>query len=69
MTARLSPAQVKKRVLALARQLPAEATALRSAFAAQDTDHPILDEIVGLIERRCQLTRDRLETQGRGGAE
>ncbi|MBU3732806.1 MAG: type II toxin-antitoxin system HipA family toxin, partial [Beijerinckiaceae bacterium] len=40
-TARLSPAQVKKRVLALARQLPAEATALRSASAAQDTDHPI----------------------------
>ena len=65
----LSPAQVKKRVLALARQLPAEAAALRSAFVAQDTDHPILDEIVGLIERRCQLTRKRLETPGPGGDE
>ncbi len=57
----LSPAQVRKRVVALARQLPAEATALRSAFVAQDTDHPILDDVVGLIERRCQLTRERLE--------
>ena len=65
----LSPAQVKKRVLALARQLPAEAATLRSAFVAQDTDHPILDEIVGLIERRCQLTRRQLETSGPGDDE
>ena len=65
----LSPAQVKKRVLALARQLPAEAAALRSAFVAQDTDHPILDEVVGLIERRCQLTRKRLDQPGPGGDE
>lgn len=65
----LSPAQVKKRVLTLARRLPAAAAALRSAFVAQGTDHPILDEIVGLIERRCQLTRQRLETSGAGGDE
>ncbi len=65
----LSPAQVKKRVLTLARQLPTEASALRSAFAARDIDHPVLDDIVGLIGRRCQLTRQRLETAGPGGDE
>jgi serine/threonine-protein kinase HipA len=65
----LSPAQVKKRVLALAGQLPVEANALRSAFVAQGTDHPILDEIVDLIARRCQLTRERLETPGPVGSE
>jgi len=65
----LSPALVKKRVLALARQLPAEASALRSAFVAQGTDHPILDAIVDLIDRRCHLTRQRLEMPGAGGDE
>ena len=43
-------------MLTLARQLPSEATSLRSLFATKEWDHDILGEIVGLIERRC-LTR------------
>ena len=62
----LSPAQVKKRILTLARQLPSEAASLRSLFAAREWDHDILGEIVGLIERRCQLTCKRLEAAGSG---
>jgi serine/threonine-protein kinase HipA len=62
----LSPAQVKKRILTLARQLPTEAASLYSAFAARGQDHDILGEIVGLIERRCQLTRKRLEANSQG---
>lgn len=65
----LSPAQVKKRILTLARQLPSEAASLRSLFAKREWDHDILDEIVGLIERRCQLTCKRLEAAGPGGDE
>jgi serine/threonine-protein kinase HipA len=65
----LSPAQVKKRILTLARQLPAEAASLRSMFATRNLDHDILGEIVGLIERRCQLTCKRLEAAGPGGNE
>lgn len=59
-TAGLSPALVKKRILALACQLPTDATALRSAFISQGIDHFIIDEIVGLIERRCHLTCNRI---------
>lgn len=63
----LSPAQVKKRILTLACQLPLEAASLRSLFATQNWGHDILDEIVSLIERRCQLTCKQLETAGSGG--
>ncbi|MBS0468128.1 MAG: type II toxin-antitoxin system HipA family toxin [Proteobacteria bacterium] len=65
----LSPAQVKKRILALARQLPSEAASLRSLFATRELDHDILGQIVDLIERRCQLTCKRLEAAGPGGDE
>ena len=65
----LSSAQVKKRILTLARQLPSEAASLRSLFATRNWDHDILGEIVGLIERRCQLTCKRLEAAGPGGDE
>lgn len=65
----LSPAQVKKRVLAIARQLPHEAAALRSSFVTQGLDHDILGKIVDLIERRCLLTSKRLETAGPGDDE
>ncbi|WP_153110908.1 type II toxin-antitoxin system HipA family toxin [Propionivibrio limicola] len=65
----LSPAQVKKRVLAIARQLPLEAAALRSSFVTRGLDHDILSKIVDLIERRCQLTCKRLEAAGPGGDE
>ena len=65
----LSPAKVKKRIMTLTRQLPSEAAALRSLFAARAWDHDILGAIVGLIERRCQLTCKRLEAAGTGGDE
>lgn len=60
----MSPAQVKKRILTLARQLPSEATSLRSLFAKRNWDHDVIGEIVGIIERRCQLTCKRLEAAG-----
>lgn len=59
-TARLSPAQVKKRILALSHQLPAEAKVLNAQFAAAGLDHAALAQIVELIERRCLLTSNRL---------
>ncbi len=60
-TAGLSIAQIKKRILTLADQLPTEATALHALFAAQNLDHDILGKITHLIEQRCQLTCKRLE--------
>ena len=63
----LSPVQVKKRILTLASLLPSEAVSLRHELTTQDLNHDILSEIVGLIERRCQLTCKRLEAKGLGG--
>jgi len=56
----LSPSQVKKRLLQLARQLPAQAQALHYRFAAEGLDHAVLTDIVNLIDQRCQLTVRRL---------
>ncbi len=52
----LSPAQVKKRVLAIARQLPAEAKAVLSQFIGDGMDHAVLHQIVDIIAQRCVLT-------------
>ena len=65
----LSPVQVKKRILTLASLLPSEAVSLRHELTTQDLNHDILSEIVGIIERRCQLTCKRLEAAGLGGDE
>jgi len=51
---------VKKRLLQLARQLPAQAQALHHRFAADGLDHAVLADIVNLIDQRCQLTARRL---------
>ena len=59
-TTGLSPAQVKKRILTLARQLPIEAKALHAQFAAECLNNAVLAWIVELIERRCLLTCNRL---------
>ncbi|MEI8327501.1 MAG: HipA domain-containing protein, partial [Betaproteobacteria bacterium] len=56
----LSPAQVKKRILDLARRLPALASATRARFEAQGNSHPIVAQIVTLIDQRCALTIRRL---------
>ena len=63
----LSPVQVKKRILTLASLLPSEAVSLRHELTTQDLNHDILSEILGIIERRCQLTCKRLEAKGLGG--
>ena len=63
----LSPIQVKKRILTLASLLPSEAVSLRHELTTQDLNHDILSEILGIIERRCQLTCKRLEAKGLGG--
>ena len=65
----LSPVQVKKRILTLASLLPSEAVSLRHEFTTQNLDHDILSEIVGIIEKRCQLTYKSLEAKGLGGDE
>ena len=52
----LSPAPVKKRILAIARRLPASAQEVRAQFIADGLGHAVLDWIVELIECRCRLT-------------
>ena len=56
----LSPAQVKKRVLDIARRLPDLARQTAAAFDAHGPGHPILGRIVTLIDQRCALTVRRL---------
>jgi serine/threonine-protein kinase HipA len=56
----LSPAQVKKRVLDIARRLPDLARTQLASFEGQGNSHPILNPIVTLIAQRCTLTTRRL---------
>lgn len=56
----LSPAQVRKRVLDIARRLPALAHQTVAGFETDGHGHPVLHEIVALIEQRCALTVRRL---------
>ena len=56
----LSPAQVRKRVMAIASRLPDLARQTAAALDAQDQGHPILGQIVTLVEQRCALTMRRL---------
>jgi serine/threonine-protein kinase HipA len=58
--AALSPAQVKKRILDIAKRLPALARATQTVFQVQGNDHPLIDQIVVLIDQRCSLTLRRL---------
>lgn len=58
--AELSPAQVKKRILDIAKRLPALALATQASLEAQGHRHPILGQIVALIAQRCALTIRRL---------
>jgi serine/threonine-protein kinase HipA len=65
LDAALSPAQVKKRILDIARRLPDLAHATRATFQSQDYSHPVIDQIVALIGQRCALTIRRLtDSQG-----
>jgi serine/threonine-protein kinase HipA len=56
----LSPAQVKKRILDIAKRLPNLARATQTTFQIQGNSHPIIDQIVTLIYQRCALTIARL---------
>lgn len=58
--AALSPPQVKKRILDIAKRLPDLARATQATFLSQDNSHPIIDRIVTLIDQRCALTIRRL---------
>ena len=58
--AELSPAQVKKRILGIAKRLPDLARATKDTFESQGNGHPIIDQIVTLIDQRCALTIRRL---------
>lgn len=58
--AALSPAQVKKRILDIAKRLPDLARATRATFELEGNSHPILGQIVTLIDQRCALTTRRL---------
>lgn len=56
----LSPAQVKKRVLDIARRLPALAGQVLADFEARGHGHPVLKQIVALVEQSCAQTKRRL---------
>jgi serine/threonine-protein kinase HipA len=58
--AALSPAQVKRRILDIAKRLPVLARATQTVFQAQGNGHPLIDQIVVLIDQRCSLTLRRL---------
>ncbi len=56
----LSPAQVRKRILDIAKRLPDLARATQAAFQSKGNSHPVIDRIVTLIQQRCALTIRRL---------
>lgn len=67
--AALSPAQVKKRILDIAKRLPTLARATLATFEAQGNGHPVLGQIVTLIDQRCALTIGRLTAPAAGNTE
>lgn len=58
--AALSPGLVKKRAIDIAKRLPNLARATQDTFQRQGNVHPIIDQIVRLIDQRCALTISRL---------
>ena len=58
--AALSPAQVKKRILHIAKRLPDLARATQAKMQSKGNSHTVLDQIVTLIDQRCALTIRRL---------
>ena len=60
LAAALSPAQVKKRVLEIARRLPDLAHTLQTTMDAEGNSHAVLGRIVTLIDQRCAVTIRRL---------
>jgi serine/threonine-protein kinase HipA len=60
-SANLSPPQVRRRLLDLARRLPPTARKLRGTFADRGQATPLIDRIVETVEHRCGLTLSRFE--------
>lgn len=60
--AALSNPQAKKRILDIAKRLPDLARATQATLQSQGNRHPIIDQIVTLIDQRCDLTIRRLTT-------
>lgn len=59
-SAGLSPAQVKKELRRVAERMPAQAHQTQSQLAAAGHAHPVLNQIVKLIEERCATVLRRL---------
>jgi serine/threonine-protein kinase HipA len=59
----LSPAQVRRRVLDIARRTSALAQEILAGFDTHGYGHPVLNRIVSLIDQRCVLTTHRLTDQ------
>jgi serine/threonine-protein kinase HipA len=59
-SAGLSPAQVKKELKRVAERMPAQAHQTQAQLAAAGHTHPVLNEIVKLIEDRCATVLRRL---------
>ena len=57
---RLSKAQARKRILALAKSMPSTARELQSDHTYGFASHGVVEQIVTLIEQRCALTARRL---------
>jgi serine/threonine-protein kinase HipA len=55
----LSAPQVRRRVLDLAHRLPIAAEKLCVDFTARGIGRPVIEEIIGLVRDRCDLTRKR----------
>lgn len=62
----LSPAQVRKRVLDIASRLPELSRQILAGFDTHGYGHPVLNQIVALVEQRCALTTRRLTEQVSG---
>lgn len=61
--AQLGAPQLKRRVLEIADQLPNFAKGLQSQFEAKGWGHPILAQIVSLIEERCTTISNRFSLE------
>ena len=60
LAAALSPSQVKKRIVEIAKRLPELARTTLATMNAEGNSHAILGKIVTLIDQRCALTIHRL---------
>lgn len=60
----LSPALAKKRIFAVAKRLPDLARKTQSELESEGDDHPVIEQIVALVEQRCEMTMRRLGAAG-----